>query len=68
MPVMEPHVEAAAASPAIAAGAAPRDAALATLVETTYHGAMIGWALHREGSLPAWMRQQLEAVLAPLRG
>lgn len=42
-------------------------AALAKLVETTYHGAMIGWALHREGSLPAWMRQQIEAVLAPLR-
>ncbi len=42
-------------------------AALATLVETTYHGAMIGWALHREGSLSAWMRTQLEAVLAPLR-
>lgn len=42
-------------------------AALAKLVETAYHGAMIGWALHREGSLPAWMRQQIEAVLAPLR-
>ncbi len=42
-------------------------AALATLVETVYHGAMISWALHREGSLPAWMREQVEAVLAPLR-
>lgn len=42
-------------------------AALAKLVETAYHGAMIGWALHREGTLPAWMRQQVEAVLAPLR-
>ncbi len=42
-------------------------AALAKLVETVYHGAMIGWALHREGTLPAWMRQQVEAVLAPLR-
>jgi AcrR family transcriptional regulator len=42
-------------------------AALATLVETTYHGAMVGWALHREGSLPAGMRKQLQAVLAPLR-
>ncbi len=42
-------------------------AALATLVETIYHGAMISWALHREGSLPAWMREQIEAVLAPLR-
>ena len=37
--------------------------ALPKLVETTYHGAMIGWALHREGSLPVWMRDQLVAVL-----
>lgn len=37
--------------------------ALAKLVETTYHGALIGWALHREGSLAEWMREQLEAVL-----
>ncbi|MCP2251484.1 transcriptional regulator, TetR family [Prauserella aidingensis] len=37
--------------------------ALAKLVETTYHGALIGWALHREGSLAVWMREQLEAVL-----
>jgi AcrR family transcriptional regulator len=38
---------------------------LAKLVETTYHGAMIGWAIHREGTLADWMREQLEAVLAP---
>jgi AcrR family transcriptional regulator len=42
-------------------------AALAKLVETTYHGAMIGWAIHREGTLADWMREQLEAVLAPHR-
>lgn len=41
--------------------------ALAKLVETTYHGAMIGWALHREGSLAVWMREQLEAVLRASR-
>jgi AcrR family transcriptional regulator len=41
--------------------------ALAKLLETTYHGAMIGWALHREGSLAAWMREQLEAVLKASR-
>jgi AcrR family transcriptional regulator len=40
---------------------------LATLVETTYHGAMIGWAIHRERTLADWMRQQVEAVLAPHR-
>jgi AcrR family transcriptional regulator len=38
---------------------------LATLVETTYHGAMIGWAIHRERPLADWMRAQVEAVLAP---
>lgn len=42
-------------------------AALAKLVETTYHGSMIGWAIHREGTLAAWMREQVEAVLAPHR-
>ncbi|MFD1717910.1 TetR/AcrR family transcriptional regulator [Georgenia deserti] len=41
--------------------------ALAKLVETTYHGAMIGWALHREGSLEEWMREQLEEVLRASR-
>jgi AcrR family transcriptional regulator len=40
---------------------------LATLVETTFHGAMIGWAIHRENTLARWMREQLEAVLAPYR-
>jgi AcrR family transcriptional regulator len=42
-------------------------ASLATLVETTYHGAMIGWAIHRERPLADWMREQVEAVLAPHR-
>jgi AcrR family transcriptional regulator len=42
-------------------------AALAKLVETTYHGAMIGWAIHRESTLADWMREQVEAVLAPHR-
>jgi AcrR family transcriptional regulator len=41
--------------------------ALAKTLETTYHGAMIGWAIHREGDLAGWMREQLEAVLAPHR-
>jgi AcrR family transcriptional regulator len=42
-------------------------ATLAKLVETTYHGAMIGWAIHREGTLADWMREQVETVLAPHR-
>jgi AcrR family transcriptional regulator len=42
-------------------------ATLARLVESTYHGAMIGWAIHREHTLAGWMREQVEAVLAPHR-
>jgi AcrR family transcriptional regulator len=42
-------------------------ATLAKLVETTYHGAMIGWAIHRENTLAHWMREQVEAVLTPHR-
>jgi len=41
--------------------------ALAKLLETTYHGAMIGWAIHREGSLQDWMRDQVSATLTPHR-
>ena len=40
---------------------------LAVLLETTYHGSMIGWAIHREGDLATWMRAQVNAVLAPHR-
>jgi AcrR family transcriptional regulator len=39
--------------------------ALAKTLETTYHGAMIGWAIHREGALSDWMRDQIGVVLAP---
>jgi hypothetical protein len=28
---------------------------------------MIGWAIHRESTLADWMREQVEAVLAPHR-
>jgi AcrR family transcriptional regulator len=42
-------------------------ATLAQLAETTYHGAMIGWAIHREDTLAHWMCEQVEAVLAPHR-
>ena len=58
-------------SAALAAGELRSDtdvAVLAKLIETTYHGAMIGWAIHREGSLADWMREQVEVVLAAYRG
>jgi AcrR family transcriptional regulator len=41
--------------------------ALAELIETTYHGAMIGWALSGRGTLERWMRRQIRAALAPWR-
>ena len=40
-------------------------AALAKLVETTYHGAMIGWAIHREDTLADWMREQARGRARP---
>jgi AcrR family transcriptional regulator len=42
-------------------------AALAEVLETTYHGAMIGWALSGEGTLERWMRRQVRAALRPWR-
>lgn len=43
-------------------------ARLAELVETVYHGALVGWALSGERrGLEAWLRRQLESALAPIR-
>ena len=39
--------------------------ALAETLITTYNGALITWAVLREGRLEDWTRRQLEAVLAP---
>ncbi|NUS73778.1 MAG: TetR/AcrR family transcriptional regulator [Corynebacteriales bacterium] len=47
--------------------AAVEVASLAKVLETAYYGAMIGWAIHREGTLANWMREQIEAVLTPYR-
>lgn len=62
---IERHLQAASAAGELRAGTDIE--ALAKFVETTYHGAMIGWALHREGSLAEWMRDQLEAALGASR-
>jgi AcrR family transcriptional regulator len=40
-------------------------ARLAETVVTAYNGALITWAVLREGSLEDWLRRQVEAVLAP---
>jgi AcrR family transcriptional regulator len=40
-------------------------AGLARTVQTTLHGALATWAVFREGSADDWLRDELEAVLAP---
>ena len=38
---------------------------LALSVETVVSGALLTWALHREGAPAAWMRARVDAILAP---
>ena len=38
---------------------------LARSVETILSGTMLTWAVYRDGSAKQWMRDDLEAVLAP---
>jgi AcrR family transcriptional regulator len=40
---------------------------LARLVQQVNGGAMLDWAIYRKGSLAAWIRRSLEALLAPYR-
>jgi AcrR family transcriptional regulator len=40
---------------------------LAELIEITYHGAMIAWAIHREGPLTASLRLRFTQLLLPYR-
>lgn len=40
---------------------------LADLLEITYHGAMISWAIHREGQLVPFMRARFARLLRPYR-
>ena len=42
-------------------------AELAQLIQQVNDGAMLGWAVYRKGSLSAWVRRSLEALLAPYR-
>jgi hypothetical protein len=42
-------------------------AELARLVQHVNGGAMLSWAVYREGSLASWVRRDLEALLAPHR-
>jgi AcrR family transcriptional regulator len=38
---------------------------LARLIESVYHGSMLTWAIHRQGSVAAWVRARLKTVLGP---
>jgi AcrR family transcriptional regulator len=54
---------------AVAAGELrPCDPAeLARLIQHLNGGAMLAWAVYREGSVASWVRRELEALLAPYR-
>lgn len=41
---------------------------LALSIETVVSGALLTWAIHREGSAAAWMRARVDAILAPYLG
>ena len=42
-------------------------AQLARLIQHLNGGAILSWAVYREGSVAAWVRRDLEALLAPYR-
>jgi AcrR family transcriptional regulator len=42
-------------------------AKLARLVQHTNGGAMLAWAVYRQGSVASWVRRELEALLLPYR-
>jgi AcrR family transcriptional regulator len=44
-----------------------RAARLAHALQATMNGSLLNWAIHREGTLRAWIRRDLETVLAPYR-
>lgn len=45
---------------------APCDAeGVARTVQTTYNGALVTWAVYRQGTLGEWLRGEIEAVLEP---
>ncbi len=65
---LEARLEALLREAAAAGGLAGADpAALASTLLTTYNGALITWAVQRDGALEDWMRSRVCAVLAPYR-
>ena len=55
---------------AIAAGelVACDTAALASAVQAVAAGSLLNWAIHRDGTVGAWVRADLATLLAPYRG
>jgi AcrR family transcriptional regulator len=47
--------------------ASTESAALARLVEATLSGSLLAWAFYQRGTAAAWVRQDLDALLAPHR-
>jgi hypothetical protein len=37
--------------------------ALARLIQNTYNGSLLGWAIYRQGSVARWVRDDLELLL-----
>ena len=53
---------------AVTAGELRQDTDVRTLarsIEATLRGSFVGWALYREGSAAAWLREDLDATLRP---
>lgn len=40
---------------------------LASAIQATLNGSLLNWAVHREGSLVAWIKRDLKALLDPYR-
>ena len=40
---------------------------LAAALQATLNGSLLGWAIHRTGKPAAWIRRDLQTVLAPYR-
>lgn len=40
---------------------------LARLMQSVFNGSMIAWGIYREGSIAAWVRRDIESLLAPYR-
>ena len=56
-------IEAAVAAREIAPNADPR--ALARTIETVVSGSLLTWAIYRQGTAARWIRDDVDAVLAP---